>query len=60
MKSKQIQGIRHALGEDTATFAERFARSARTIEDWEQGRYKPDALVLRILAKLRKRLSQGD
>ena len=38
--------LRAALGESTAMFAKRFARSSRTVEDWEQGRRSPDALAL--------------
>ena len=56
MKPKEIQAIRKALGENTETFAERFARSSRTVESWEQGLRDPDALVLRILEKLKKRV----
>lgn len=52
----QIQAFRRLLGEDYATFAARFARSPRTIEKWEQGRSVPDALVIRHLNDLRKKV----
>jgi len=41
-----VRDLRARLGEDTATFAARWRRSARTIEDWEQGRRQPDDFVL--------------
>jgi DNA-binding transcriptional regulator YiaG len=45
----RVKALRSALRENTAAFAVRFARSPRTIEDWELGRRKPDALCRRIL-----------
>jgi DNA-binding transcriptional regulator YiaG len=48
----QVKRLREQLGENTATFAARFARSSRTIEDWEQGRRVPDALCQRLLDEL--------
>lgn len=48
----QVKRLRAALGENTATFGSRFARSARTVEDWEQGRRVPDALCQRLLDEL--------
>jgi hypothetical protein len=52
MKPKQIQELRHALGENTETFGARFAASARTVEGWEQGRRSPAPLVQRLLTEL--------
>jgi DNA-binding XRE family transcriptional regulator len=49
----EIRALRAALDETTTHFAKRFWRSARTIEDWEQGRRHPDALCRQILKKLR-------
>lgn len=49
---ERIKAIRIHLGESTATFAERFARSGRTVEDWEQGRRNPDKLAVQILLQL--------
>jgi DNA-binding transcriptional regulator YiaG len=55
--SQRIQALRHALDEDTATFGARFARSGRTVEDWEQGRRNPDGLVQRELDRLEQSLT---
>lgn len=52
MGPKEIQALRHALGENSETFGKRFSRSKRTVEDWEQGRRRPDALVLTMMGKL--------
>ena len=48
----QVRRLRAALNEDTATFGARFARRARTVEDWEQGRRTPDALCQRLIEEL--------
>jgi DNA-binding transcriptional regulator YiaG len=52
MTGPQIQALRHSLGENTEAFAARFARSRRTVEDWEQGRRNPDPLALKLLQEL--------
>jgi DNA-binding transcriptional regulator YiaG len=44
--AEEVRALRTALGEDAATFAARWHRSARTVEGWEQGRRQPDPLVL--------------
>jgi DNA-binding transcriptional regulator YiaG len=49
---ERIQALRHALKESTETFGQRFARSGRTVEDWEQGRSRPDAFIQRALDQL--------
>jgi DNA-binding transcriptional regulator YiaG len=49
-----IKALRKALGENTATFAARLAKSGRTIEDWEQGRRFPDALARRELSRIQE------
>jgi DNA-binding transcriptional regulator YiaG len=54
----QIRAIRQQLGETTTAFAARFARSGRTVEDWEQGRRNPDPLAVKELQRLAKRLKQ--
>lgn len=51
-----IRQLRDQLGEDVATFGARFVRSGRTVEDWEQGRRTPGALVEAILDHLRGKL----
>jgi DNA-binding transcriptional regulator YiaG len=58
MSADQIRALRAALGENTTTFAKRFAVSRRTVEDWEQdGRPKPRGLTLAALERLAKRLA---
>ena len=53
---EMIRWLRAALRESVDTFGERFSRSGRTVEDWEQGRRRPDTLVLLALIKLKKRI----
>jgi DNA-binding transcriptional regulator YiaG len=56
--AEEVRALRAALDEDTATFAARWRRSPRTVEDWEQGRRRPDPLALegmRALAARRKK-----
>jgi DNA-binding transcriptional regulator YiaG len=53
MTGREIQELRHSLGENAETFAARFARSRRTVEDWEQGRRNPDPLALKLLVELK-------
>ena len=48
----RVQALRHACGDTTEQFAARFARSRRSIEDWEQGRRNPDALCQRVMDSL--------
>lgn len=55
----EVRALRAALGEDTATFGARWHRSKRTVEEWEQGRRRPDPLVIdgirALLADRRKK-----
>lgn len=51
----EIRALRAALDEDTETFAGRWHKSGRTIENWEQGRGKPDAFVLDAMRTLARR-----
>jgi len=51
----EVRALRAALGESTATFAARWQKSGRTIENWEQGRKKPDAFVLTAMRALAAR-----
>lgn len=48
----EVRALRAALQEDTTTFAARWHRSPRTVEDWEQGRREPDAFVLESMRAL--------
>jgi DNA-binding transcriptional regulator YiaG len=56
--AEEVRALRTALDEDTKTFGARWHRSGRTVEQWEQGRRRPDPLVLdgiRELAARRKK-----
>ena len=53
--AEEVRALRATLGEDTATFAARWRKSGRTIEDWEQGRRAPEPFVLEDLRKLAAR-----
>lgn len=57
--AEEIRGLRAALAENTADFGARFRRSRRTVEDWEQGRVRPDAFVLDAIRALAKRTKPG-
>jgi DNA-binding transcriptional regulator YiaG len=60
--AEEVRALRAALEEDTVTFAARWRRSGRTVEDWEQGRRQPDAFVLeslRALAALHKKADRA-
>ena len=52
MKPEAIKRLRQAIGETQSVFAKRFARSVRSVENWEQGVCCPDAFVLRELLRL--------
>lgn len=54
MSPRAIQQIRRQLQEDTRTFGQRFGRSGRTVESWEQGVRTPDPLVIRELERIVK------
>jgi DNA-binding transcriptional regulator YiaG len=56
---QRIQALRYALNENTDTFGARFARSGRAVENWEQGRNRPDALVVRELDRLEEAVKSG-
>ena len=53
--AEEVRALRAALKEDTATFAGRWLKSPRTIEDWEQGRRAPEAFVLESMRALAAR-----
>jgi DNA-binding transcriptional regulator YiaG len=53
--AEEVRALRTKLGEDTATFAARWHRSARTVEDWEQGRRQPDPLAIEGIRALAAR-----
>jgi DNA-binding transcriptional regulator YiaG len=56
MEPNRIRAIRLALGENRATFGDRFYRTGRTIESWEQGRSSPDKLATAVLDQIAEKL----
>lgn len=58
MTPERIKSLRHALGENTATFGQRFHRSGRSVENWEQGRRRPDGLAIEAMKKLEKEVER--
>ena len=55
-----IRRLRRTLKENTTAFARRFSRSPRTVEDWEQGRRRPDAYVMAGLVDLARRTARKE
>ncbi len=53
--AKQIIALRDHLGESPEKFGDRFCRSGRSVEDWEQERRVPDRLVVQMIEKLAAR-----
>ena len=53
----EVRALRAALEENTATFGARWHKSGRTVENWEQGRGKPDPFVLEAMRALAGRLN---
>jgi DNA-binding transcriptional regulator YiaG len=53
--AEEVRALRAALKEDTATFAARWLCSRRTVEDWEQGRRRPNALAMKGIRELTAR-----
>lgn len=53
--AEEVRALRASLKEDTTSFGARWLASRRTIEDWEQGRRKPNALALDGIRKLAAR-----
>lgn len=53
--AEEVRALRAALEEDTATFGQRWHKSGRTVENWEQDRGKPDAFVLEAIRTLARR-----
>ena len=52
-----VKAIRSRLGLSQAEFSRRYAVSPRSLQEWEQGRRKPDATTrayLAVIAKNRK------
>jgi len=53
--AEEVRALRTALDEDAATFGQRWHKSGRTIENWEQGRRAPDPFVLDAIRALATR-----
>lgn len=51
-----IRALRLELGEDHATFGQRFDSSGRTVQEWEKGARTPRPLVQRLLRAEKARL----
>lgn len=52
LDAKRVQAIRRSVARSTAEFQRRFSIPASTIENWEQGRRKPDpaaSLLFRLI-----------
>jgi DNA-binding transcriptional regulator YiaG len=54
--SLRIRALRAQVGESRVVFGRRFYRSGRTVEQWELGSRRPDALVQQALDTLQKHL----
>jgi putative transcriptional regulator len=50
-----VRGIREAAGMSQAEFAHAFCINPRTLQEWEQGRRKPDATTRAYLAVISKK-----
>ena len=57
MAPEDIRVLRRTVAENVATFGRRFGRSGRTVEDWEQGRRRPNLLTMRALVALARRVT---
>jgi putative transcriptional regulator len=58
----EIRKIRLATGLSRAEFARRFALDARALQDWEQGRRRPDRAArayLTVIARMPKEVEEA-
>ena len=44
-----VRAVRRRIGLSQAAFARRFGINPRTVQDWEQGRYRPDPMTRALL-----------
>lgn len=44
-----VRAVRRGIGLSQAAFARRFGINPRTVQDWEQGRYRPDPMARALL-----------
>jgi putative transcriptional regulator len=51
-KTVNVRRIRKKCGVSQTRFARRFGISVRTLQDWEQGRYQPDAIARAFLTMI--------
>jgi hypothetical protein len=58
--AEEIRTLRKMLGENTAAFGARWQKSARAVENWEQGRNAPEPFVLDAIRKLAARRQARD
>lgn len=56
MTGKQIQQLRHSLGESVDEFGKRFFVRGRTVESWEGDRNRPHPAVLAQVKALARKL----
>lgn len=60
--SVDVRAIREKTGLSQSDFARRYGFSARTLQEWEQGRAQPDSAVrayLSVIARNRKAVEQA-
>lgn len=55
-----VRSTRHALGVSVEDFGRRLGVSARTVENWEQGRNAPHPAILRAIQRLSRSLQKGN
>lgn len=48
-ESVDVRAVRRKTGMSQNAFAARFGINRRTLQDWEQGRYQPDAMARALL-----------
>jgi DNA-binding transcriptional regulator YiaG len=53
--AEEIAALRTQLGESRETFGQRWYKSGRTVEAWEQGRRAPEPFVLEAIRALAAR-----
>ena len=51
--AREVQAIRKARGMSQAVFAETYSIAVSRLRDWEQGRFRPDAMARAYLNTIR-------